>query len=224
MPNWVMNKLTFTGDENDIKELLNSIQGPEDCFDFNTIIPMPEELQVESGSITKESVMAVIIRILESQELGYFVNTKDIILQLSTLFHHKIEQTKEKDPEILKNGLNYISNLINYGHMTWYDWCIEHWGTKWNACGADLVDDSTIIFRTAWSAPHPVIEELAKAFPSVNITHEWADEDIGNNCGVHDYMDGVRIGEVYADGFENPVKFACLLWDYDYDDYMNNNY
>lgn len=221
MPNWVMNKLTFTGDENDIKELLNSIQGPEDCFDFNTIIPMPEDLQVESGSITKNSVMAVIIRILESKELGYFVDTRDIILQLSSRFHSRITETSDKDPEVLKKGLNYISNLINYGHMTWYDWCIEHWGTKWNACGATMVDDHTIIFRTAWSAPHPVIEELAKAFQSVNITHEWADEDIGNNCGSRIYINGEANAAVRFEGGEggaDAILFAKKLWEYDDED------
>lgn len=221
MPNWVMNKLTFTGDENGIKELLNSVQGPEDCFDFNAIIPMPEALQIECGSITKESVMAVIIRILESQELGYFVDTRDIILQLSTLFHRKIEQTKKKDPELLQKGLNYISNLINYGHMTWYDWCIEHWGTKWNACEANMDDDHTIIFQTTWSAPHPVIEELAKAFPMVTIIHEWADEDIGYNCGSRIYIDGEGASAVRFEGGEggaDAILFANTLWDYDNED------
>ena len=43
-----------------------------------------------------------------------------------------------------------------HGYVDWYDWCCEHWGTKWNAhqysheCGE-------VWFETAWSHPYPVI-------------------------------------------------------------------
>ena len=39
------------------------------------------------------------------------------------------------------------------------------------------------------------MEKLAEMFPNVEIEHEWADEDIGHNCGRYRYQNGVRIEE-----------------------------
>jgi len=48
----------------------------------------------------------------------------------------------------------------------WYDWCIENWSTKWDACHLDYTrhDDFTVTFNfdTAWCAPYGVYEKLAQ--------------------------------------------------------------
>jgi hypothetical protein len=60
-----------------------------------------------------------------------------------------------------------------------YEWCVEHWGTKWNACGVRAEVDEwpqggeadgcvKFSFRTAWSPPTPVIEHAAERFPELN--------------------------------------------------------
>ena len=65
----------------------------------------------------------------------------------------------------------------------WYDWNIEHWGTKWNAYNTEVSvvkhsckdkakhelerhSDITLQYRfwTAWAPPTPIYEELAKEF------------------------------------------------------------
>lgn len=99
-----------------------------------------------------------------------------------------------------------------YGSNNWYDWSISHWGTKWNSYSNNC-EGHTISFHTAWSAPHPVIERLAEMFPDVTITHKWADEDIGNNCGECVYADGVCVSEYYPDGDVESVNFACSIWE-----------
>lgn len=47
----------------------------------------------------------------------------------------------------------------------WYNWCIENWGTKWDACNMSWsqIDDNTVefSFETAWAPPTPVYEALA---------------------------------------------------------------
>lgn len=51
--------------------------------------------------------------------------------------------------------------LTKQGIPNWYDWNIDNWGTKWNACYTKLnklSDTECIIyFDTAWSFPSPVI-------------------------------------------------------------------
>ena len=75
------------------------------------------------------------------------------------------------------------------GELNWYDWSIKYWGTKWN-CNNAYYGDSYFVFETAWSAPDPVIAKLAEKFPKVKITHRYADEDIGYNCGINVYENG----------------------------------
>lgn len=70
-----------------------------------------------------------------------------------------------------------------YSKNNWYDWSVANWGTKWNAYGfdpdTDYSKEKELRFLTAWSAPHPILEKLAKMFPDVKLEHEWADEDNG---------------------------------------------
>ncbi|MBP0972772.1 MAG: hypothetical protein J5851_02565 [Oscillospiraceae bacterium] len=103
-----------------------------------------------------------------------------------------------------------------YGENNWYDWSIEHWHTKWPAYGYDedfsYTPGEPLTFLTAWSAPHPILEKLAELFPEIEITHEWADEDIGNNCGRCSYLGGERTEEWTPDFEEEAVEFACEVW------------
>ena len=117
-----------------------------------------------------------------------------------------------------------------YGKNNWYDWSLANWGTKWDAYGYDDSIDysqnkNTITFLTAWAAPHPVIEKLAEIYPSVRIEHEWADEDIGSNCGRRVYYDGERVEEYYPEYGKESMEFAANVMDRqleeDYGLYLN---
>lgn len=58
-----------------------------------------------------------------------------------------------------------------------YDWCVEHWGTKWGVYDVTLVDegDDYLVynFMTAWSPPKPVIAGMGKRFPSLDFVLEY---------------------------------------------------
>lgn len=104
-----------------------------------------------------------------------------------------------------------------YGNNNWYDWSVANLGTKWNAYGfdpnTDYSKEKELKFLTAWSAPHPVIAKLSEMFPSVKLEHEWADEDIGMNCGRHVYYDGERIEEYYPESEMDRLEFAASVLD-----------
>lgn len=63
--------------------------------------------------------------------------------------------------------------------FNWYNWNCNNWNTKWDACNPDL-DITTgqilIRFETAWAAPIPVFEEMAKQYPDLDIEFEWEEE------------------------------------------------
>ena len=52
MPNYVKNFLSFDGDPVQVSRLFSTIQGENGPMDFNKLIPMPSELEIESGSRT----------------------------------------------------------------------------------------------------------------------------------------------------------------------------
>lgn len=219
MPNHVKNVVKFIGSEREVKVVLERIaeDGKEPgIIDFNKIRMMPETLDVESGSNTQTAIEAV-LKALEhdscywtSQKLGSMTDEE---------FKRRSKQSGKSFDELRRLGLQYITNKVLYGHTTWYGWCCENWGTKWNAYERGC-DGDTIYFETAWSAPHPVIEELARLSDTIKIEHEWADEDIGSNCGRRFYENGECVDEFFPNDGREAIEFACNLWGYDVDEYI----
>ena len=82
------------------------------------------------------------------------------------------------------------SNLEIHGAATWYDWSIEHWGTKWSAYSVEARPPNVVKFQTAWNAPVPIFAALAARFRDAEFVIEYADEDIGSNQGTLVYRDG----------------------------------
>ena len=133
-------------------------------------------------------------------------------------------------PESIFRGSLGKAEMEKYGNNNWYDWSVANWGTKWNSYGYDeSVDYSenkdSLFFLTAWTAPHPVISKLAERFPAVTFEHEWADEDIGSNCGRRVYYDGERVEEYYPEYGKESLEFAAAVMDRqleeDYGLYLN---
>ena len=98
----------------------------------------------------------------------------------------------------------------------WYYWDIENWGTKWDSCGTELVIDTPrsleYEFDTAWSMPEGVFKKLAEVFPTLELSGEYADEDIGYNCGWWFAGNG-RITR--CEPAVDPFDYACEIWGLD---------
>lgn len=68
-----------------------------------------------------------------------------------------------------------------------YEWCIEHWGTKWNARRAVLgratvrgaVVAAVVHFDTAWSPPLPVVFDASRRFPALAFDLRWYECGMG---------------------------------------------
>ncbi len=67
-----------------------------------------------------------------------------------------------------------------------YEWCVNNWGTKWNAYDIKRRDYGgfCLTFQTAWSPPLPVIAELHKRFPECRITLEFFERGMAFSGGV----------------------------------------
>lgn len=210
MPNHICNVLKVNGtplrvaqifsdiasDDPDINE--EEFPGGLGTIDFNKIIPMPKSLNIDS-MIPAELYIAAYLSATASEDYADFgieslscdeidkiisewQDKYDINIAPSTFSFEKLNSVRNKKGIDL--GRRYYQNYLNHGAYTWYEWCIDNWGTKWNAY--DFVptgDNSTIVFSTAWSCVDGLIAKLSKMYPDVEFEYAWADEDFGSNVG-----------------------------------------
>lgn len=96
----------------------------------------------------------------------------------------------------------------------WYSWRIDKWNTKWGAYEVEVSND-TVYFQTAWSTALPIFKKLSELFPELELVLEYADEDLGHNCGKLVYKGGELVSE-----YEGDLKEACRIWGYDYEEVL----
>lgn len=204
MPNHVANIVIFEGDAAQIQKMLLEVQNDEfgpGSISFQKLIPMPPELDIECGSRTTQGIKAY----------------RDFMSRQSISEDGFLQAHPDLDCETFNLGKKAYSNTCKYGAPTWYDWRIDQWGTKWDAYGYEQGKDyggaKELRFLTAWSAPHPILQRLSEQYPILEITHQWADEDIGFNCGTAVYRAGEQAELAIINDFGQAASFANGLWD-----------
>lgn len=205
MPNHIKNRLTFLGDGEKIISVLDDLKQEEEwgTLDFNKIIPMPEELNMECNSQTDKGLAAY---------TDYATHAENPTPKTESQYRRL---HPEIDNETWRLGKRAYQNGQKFGAPTWYEWRIKHWGTKWNSYYPDGTfqegDKVTMGFSTAWSAPIPVLKKLSKMMPEVEIVHEWADEDIGHNCGRIHWKNGQMDETEIPEPGKESVEFAARV-------------
>lgn len=107
------------------------------------------------------------------------------------------------------------TEIEQYGKKNWLDFSIANWGCKGRAFGFDTdnVSKDRLFFVTDYSAPHLILQKLSEMYPDIRLSHEWASEDIGMNCGRHEYYDGERTEEYYPESEKERYEFAARVLD-----------
>lgn len=220
MPNYVTNLIYVKGDRLQLQEMMEQIKNDEygiGSIDFQQIIPRPESLDIEASNITEAGMK----KYDEFVKLYAEKPDKNLMRAAQNIPEEKEREFLHQHPEISEkmwaNGRIAWNNVQLYGCPTWYEWDVAYWGTKWNAhCCIDEYDkrsanECVFGFQTAWSAPHPVIEKLASTHPTLRFVHQWADEDIGSNCGTHYYSHGKLADEYYPTNDADCITFAASV-------------
>lgn len=148
MPNWCYNRLTVTGDRNDLIRLSGAIVRTHDPdlaetsngeqqadYDLTILFPIPEPLTVRSVMFSDEST----------------------------------------DPEHVALREQYAENKAKYGHQDWYSWCLANWGTKWSprieswsiADHSDGTSSISAYYETAWSPATGLMRKVSELYPSL---------------------------------------------------------
>jgi len=220
MPNWVKTSFIVTGTPEALAAFKEGVrlvhpEAPDDeskarDFSFKRILPMPEELSIESSSDGDMGVAALTGEGLASWLSYGWVQEANVTTREG---FEKLLQ--EKRPNALALGRKYLDNLAKYGVTTWYAWCNLNWQTKWDACEScvETQADGSLkyFFETAWSFPEPVFSKLAEMFPDVTIKGSVDEEGgffygeftIENGQLCVDFQEGTRKGGPYDYGDED---------------------
>ena len=205
MPNWVKNEVIIRGTKNARQKFIDAVAG-DGCFDFNKIVPMPKSLDIDCGSMEGLAIYATLRYDLQDpvlaadkfRELGMSGDTtrlEQAYIELEQQDENSVVHANPFAPkcfisfdDTLKGhilaGRSYIYNKMLYGCTGWYDWANAQWGTKWNACDAELQraqDEDTISFETAWCTPDGIIKALPAFIQKLNVQSfeiewNWAEE------------------------------------------------
>jgi hypothetical protein len=95
------------------------------------------------------------------------------------------------DPEQIELEAQEKANLEAHGYSTWYDYCVNEWGTKWDVGGDDLGPAQDIpgglimAFDSAWAPPIQFYEKLV---------------DLGFSVRASYYEPGMCFAGIWEDG------------------------
>lgn len=214
MPNYVKNIVKMNGIAS--LPLFTEMDGQK-RFSFDTIIPKPKELDIESGSTETWALEALFAKLLSIAGQHFMDVRPGASFPGKAELEEKAKKCDKTLVELEVLGLQYASNLVKHGATTWYDWCVDNWGTKWDAMETEIIDDDTVSFWTAWSNPDPIIYELARRYPDRLIEHWWADEDVGNNAGYRWLENGGCCEAFYGCGEQDALETYVKCWGEDDD-------
>lgn len=189
----------------------------ENLFDgknitFQKLIPMPKSLNITEGSITSDAI----IYVMNKKATNDFFSFKKMLEDISDNYYinlwnkYKDKFSIEKIKQLEKKAYTYIpsdtekelgiktledfgnlclENIKKYNCVSWYDWSIKNWGTKWDAyeCSG-TPEEGKLTFLTAWSPPYKIMEALFKKCSKSEI--EWYYEGGGNEYKGKMYSDG----------------------------------
>lgn len=230
MPNYVKNIMRVNKNYDKIAKLFDK----KEDFDFNKIIPMPITMKVVSGSYNKlaiECLFSTMDNEEKAEICSWLINTNYSNYCELAYKDFDLKKIKEDNEHFIKNyvddeyknigiwnlrdfGEKLLNNIKEYNADTWYDWSCDNWGTKWNSCDSTTNGVDEWQFETAWSMPMPIYKKLSSMFDDTTFTIEYADEDLGYNCGIVKLKGGKVIYDTLGD-----YKFACNLWGYEDEDF-----
>ena len=199
MPNHCQNELTICSSKEDIEKLVEHLKGPTSMFDFNSLVPMPKEIEdTYSVSTGDQKYYYSQKKWLQDRKPPKNDDTTKYILDFPPT-----EWVKEN----CYDAFTVRRLEREHGAVYWYDWACKQWGTKWNAYDveycispvktlplakssvlfANVPDPQQIVYTmlTAWMEPRPIFTALRDYLtpPEFNeyLSFEWRFQDEGEH-------------------------------------------
>ena len=199
MPNHVASYLVVTGPVADVRRFVSAVDrssedGKGGSFDFNGVVPMPDELK---GTTSPARIQTQ----AEIDALWAEWNQRKT--------DGKLQEWELRDGKPFGVGITQERSdalIAKYGTNNWYDWAHINWGTKWGAYdsgdwdvteGEDGNATAAIFYNTAWSPATPFFEQASALFPTLTFDTQYADEG-GSFVGETSFENGeITLDEDY---------------------------
>ncbi|HCR1539680.1 TPA: hypothetical protein ONA72_006172, partial [Pseudomonas aeruginosa] len=169
MPNWVTNKVKAP------QEVIQAMVSEEGRIDFGKIIKFGGEFPWDGVSVDAETAA--------ERVLNLPLNSHPLVGSLQKSSRDRVDVSKLSD-ESFEQFIQMLRNHRQTGYLHDMDFARSAWGTKWNAYESRVDGPESASFETAWSFPEPIFLKLSSMFPEATIELNYADEDIGSNCGT----------------------------------------
>lgn len=222
MPTWCENRLTVSGPANVISEIVRATGLNRGAFDFNGIVPMPEDMKIVGHPTTQseedvlrgnwQSVLDIpSIREAFLSTYGVLPDSQEAMIDMIDRAHAAHEapsaEGKSRFPLHLGQARQERRNYREYGFKNWHDWSVINWGTRWNVAEVriEVLEPRLFIidFSTATTPPIPIVKVLCRRFPEIQAQLDYAND----NCGLAGKFGGAN-GSVWHES-EDGVKEFC---------------
>jgi hypothetical protein len=108
----------------------------------------------------------------------------------------------DTDPDQIALEAAEKNNIEAHGYATWYDFCVNEWGTKWDIGGDDYnapqqetPNDVTMSFDSAWAPPLGAMAKL---------------EELGFSVRLYYYEPGMCFAGIYEDGHDDYYEYGDM--------------
>jgi hypothetical protein len=117
-------------------------------------------------------------------------------------FAEQWRHTPEGDVPLTKAEQEAL--MEEYGTVSWYDWAVEHWGTKWDTRidRLDQLPDGSVQvwFDTDWGPPLAWLEKTVAMHPAGSTEIAFSEGGMGF-YGRGTWVDGVLVEEDHQEDF-----------------------
>ena len=165
MPNNVTSTIEIRGTKEQIDKLIKDTKlklekEVDNQFDFNGIIPMPDELH---DTVSPPQIVATDEEAKKINE-EYKEKNKGNTFPGTDQYYRAISEAEQE------------RRIKEHGAVNWYDWANKHWGTKWNAYDVHYFDHGedengaflVLELDTAWGPPENIFEKLEEQGMTIN--------------------------------------------------------
>lgn len=198
MPNHVTTRIKAAPEV--IKSMLN--QGGN--VDFSVLIPWQGSFEWDGVSAAAEICAEAALN-LPLSENSLLARLQDSNRQRSSV--------KDLPEECFEQFVQMLRNHRATGFMHSMAFAREKWGTEWNAYSQKVeADNGEAKFDTAWNCPVPVLVQLSSNHPDHLIEVDFADEDIGSNCGTLHLKAGECVHQNEAGPWEEMTEDQRTAW------------
>lgn len=158
MPNWVFTAMSVSGKPEDLTKFVEKAKKPHTTYwkDYKT-----EEVKEE----------------IDERVISFWNFKKPENEQL----YFGASDYKPEGYENMSTEEKMAVSML-FKSDGWYDWNIRNWGTKWNACDAEMTEDNvasgsvSYMFNTAWSPAENAFQAMVEQHPELSFEFRCVEE------------------------------------------------